>query len=106
MSASVAGFPSINAATACLGFLFARVGARALRVLQLLQITPRCLPRRCESQDLYSALLLQRGSRSMGCFKVDALAAASVGYTLAGTRFLLQPRSGAYRRQNLQTLHR
>ncbi len=68
MSASVAGFPSINAATACLGFLFARVGARALRVLQLLQITPRCLPRRCESQDLYSALLLQRGSRSIGLF--------------------------------------
>ena len=40
MSASVAGFPSINAATACLSF-FVRSRRRALRahsVLQLLQI--------------------------------------------------------------------
>ena len=47
MSASVAGFPSINAATACLPEFFVAPSARAstqpvYSVLQLLQITRRC----------------------------------------------------------------
>ena len=62
MSASVAGFPSIYAATACLSFLSARVGAAGEHSqrcsLQLLQNPDRCSSSHCfasMSRELYFA---------------------------------------------------
>ncbi len=73
MSASVAGFPSINAATASLSFFCSLASARTAgehSVLQLLRINrPQRPSQRFELEDLCGAELLQRRSRCLGCLQ-------------------------------------